>query len=49
LLAGYVVVTDEAAGRIIPNAFLDKIKLEFTTKFAEKGKTVKELGLSNFG
>lgn len=47
--AGYVVVTDEAAGRTIPNAFLDKVKDEFLTKYAEKGKTVKELGLSSFG
>jgi hypothetical protein len=44
-----VVVTDEAAGRTIPNAFLDKVKEEFLNKYAEKGKTVKELGLSSFG
>ncbi len=47
--AGYVVVTDEATGRTIPNAFLDKLKEEFISKYAEKGKTVPELGLSNFG
>lgn len=47
--AGYVVVTDEATGRTIPNAFLDKIKEEFVTKYADKGRAVKELGLSNFG
>lgn len=47
--AGYVVVTDEATGRTIPNVFLDKVKEEFITKYAEKGKTVQELGLSNFG
>eukprot|EP00879_Flechtneria_rotunda_P005114 GHRR01005396.1.p1 GENE.GHRR01005396.1~~GHRR01005396.1.p1 ORF type:complete len:264 (+),score=92.96 GHRR01005396.1:180-971(+) len=45
----YVVVTDEGAGRTIPNSFLDKVKEEFTLKYSEKGKTVKELGLSNFG
>jgi len=43
------VVTDEATGRTIPNAFLDKIKEEFITKYADKGRTVQELGLSNFG
>lgn len=47
--AGYIVVTDEATGRTIPNAFLDKLKEEFITKYADKGKTVPELGLSNFG
>jgi hypothetical protein len=49
LAAGYIVVTDEATGRTIPNAFLDKLKEEFIVKYAEKGKTVPELGLSNFG
>jgi hypothetical protein len=47
--AGYVVVTDEAAGRTIPNAFLDRVKNDFFTKYAEKGKAVEEMGLSNFG
>lgn len=47
--AGYVVVTDEATGRTIPNSFLDKLKEEFVQKYADKGKTVQELGLSNFG
>lgn len=47
--AGFVVVTDEAAGRTIPNAFLDRAKAEFITKYGEKGKSVKELGLSTFG
>jgi hypothetical protein len=46
--AGYVVVTDEATGRTIPNAFLDKVKEEFLAKYADKAKTVQELGLSNF-
>ncbi|WIA34390.1 hypothetical protein OEZ86_012726 [Tetradesmus obliquus] len=45
----YVVVTDEAAGRTIPNAFLDRVKDDFFTKYAEKGKAVKEMGLSSFG
>jgi hypothetical protein len=47
--AGYVVVTDEAAGRTIPNAFLDRVKDDFFTKYAEKGKAVKQMGLSSFG
>lgn len=47
--AGYIVVTDEATGRTIPNAFLHKLKEEFLTKYADKGRTVPELGLSNFG
>jgi vesicle-associated membrane protein 72 len=47
--ADYVVVTDEAAGRTIPNAFLDKVKDDFITKYADKGRTVKENGLSNYG
>lgn len=44
-----MVVTDEAAGRTIPNAFLDKVKDDFFTKYSLKGKDVKELGLSNYG
>lgn len=47
--AGYVVVTNEATGRTIPNAFLDKVKEEFVLKYADKGKAVQELGLSSFG
>lgn len=43
------MVTDEATGRTIPNAFLDKLKEEFLVKYADKGRTVEELGLSNFG
>lgn len=42
-------MTDEAAGRTIPNAFLDKVKDDFITKYADKGRTVKENGLSNYG
>ncbi|KAF8061299.1 VAMP726 [Scenedesmus sp. PABB004] len=45
----YVVVSDEAAGRTIPSAFLDRVKGEFFAKYAEKGSAVKELGLSSFG
>lgn len=48
-ITGYVVVTDEAAGRTIPNAFLDKVKADFFAKYSLKGKEVKELGLSNYG
>lgn len=48
-LTGYVVVTDEATGHTIPNAFLDRIREEFHAKYAEKGRTVQELGLTNFG
>jgi hypothetical protein len=44
-----VVVTDEATGHTIPNAFLDRIREEFHAKYAEKGRTVQELGLTNFG
>ncbi|KAG2488537.1 hypothetical protein HYH03_012856 [Edaphochlamys debaryana] len=32
----YLVVADEAYGRAIPSAFLDKMASEFTMKFAEK-------------
>lgn len=46
--AGFVVVTDEAAGRTIPSAFLDKVKEEFMIKYAEKGKQMKEGGLTSF-
>lgn len=28
----FVIVTDEAAGRTIPNAFLDRVKEDFITK-----------------
>lgn len=45
----YIVVTDEATGRTIPNAFLDRVKEEFVGKYADKGRNVPELGLSNFG
>lgn len=43
------MVTDEAAGRTIPNSFLDKVKDDFFAKYSQKGKEVKELGLSNYG
>lgn len=30
--ADFVVVTDEAAGRTIPNAFLDRVKEDFVAR-----------------
>jgi len=47
-IADFVVVTDEAAGRTIPTAFLDKVKHDFLEKYAEKGKQAKEMGLSRY-
>lgn len=35
----YVSVADEATGRAIPTAFLDKAREEFLAKYSEKGKT----------
>lgn len=49
-LAAYLVVADEAYGRAIPSAFLDKMASEFTSKYADKGQQAKEGGLtSSFG
>ncbi|PNH06023.1 hypothetical protein TSOC_007676 [Tetrabaena socialis] len=38
----YLVVADEAYGRAIPSAFLDKIASEFTMKYADKAQGAKE-------
>jgi hypothetical protein len=43
-----VVVTDEAAGRTIPVAFLDKVKENFLAQYAEKGKQAKEGSITAF-
>lgn len=46
----YLVVADEAYGRAIPSAFLDKMATEFTAKYGEKALTAKEGSLSgSFG
>lgn len=46
----YLVVADEAYGRSIPSAFLDKIASEFNLKYAEKAVGAKEGSLnSSFG
>ena len=37
--AAYLVVADEAYGRQIPFAFLERVRDEFEEKFAEKGQT----------
>ena len=37
-------MSDEAAGRIIPNAFLDKVKAEFEAKYGDKGRAAQEAG-----
>lgn len=46
----FIVVTDEASGRTVPMAVLDRIKAEFGTKYLEKGRVAKEFGLNgSFG
>ncbi|KAJ9534732.1 hypothetical protein QJQ45_013096 [Haematococcus lacustris] len=46
----YLVVADEAYGRAIPSAFLDKMAAEFTAKYADKAAQAKEGSLSpSFG
>lgn len=40
--AAYLVVADEAYGRAIPAAFLDKMAVEWTAKHAEKAGDAKE-------
>ncbi len=37
--AAYLVVADEAYGRQIPFAFLERVRDEFEEKFADKGLT----------
>lgn len=50
LYAAYLVVADEAYGRAIPSAFLDKMAAEFTAKYADKAPTAKEGSLTqSFG
>lgn len=50
MLAAYLVVADEAYGRAIPSAFLDKMAAEFTSKYMDKAPTAKEGGLTtSFG
>lgn len=44
--AAYLVVADEAYGRAIPSAFLDKMAAEFTAKYADKAAQAKEFSLS---
>lgn len=41
----FLVVADEAFGRQIPFAFLDRISEDFTAKFASKGKTAGAHGM----
>lgn len=41
----FLVVADEAFGRQIPFAFLDRISEDFAAKFASKGKTAAPHGL----
>eukprot|EP00878_Enallax_costatus_P037143 GHUV01041939.1.p1 GENE.GHUV01041939.1~~GHUV01041939.1.p1 ORF type:complete len:123 (+),score=26.50 GHUV01041939.1:317-685(+) len=41
----FLVVADEAFGRQIPFAFLDRISEDFAAKFASKGKTAGAHGL----
>jgi hypothetical protein len=44
------VVADEAYGRAIPSAFLDKLATEFTSKYPDKAAGAKEASLnSSFG
>ena len=43
----YVAVADEATGRVVPMAFLDRLKGEFLPKYGEKGKTAAASSLSN--
>ncbi|GFR41756.1 hypothetical protein Agub_g2512 [Astrephomene gubernaculifera] len=46
----YLVVADEAYGRAIPSAFLDKMASEFGMKYADKAQGAKEGSLnSSFG
>ncbi len=48
--AAYLVVADEAYGRAIPSAFLDKMASEFSAKYADKAQGAKEGALnSSFG
>lgn len=42
----YLVVADEQYGRAIPNAFLDKMQEEFSTKYADKAQQAKEGSLN---
>jgi hypothetical protein len=39
LITAYLVVADEAYGRQIPFAFLERVRDEFEEKFSEKGQT----------
>jgi hypothetical protein len=45
--AAYLVVADEAYGRAIPSAFLDKMAAEFSAKYADKAAGAKEGGLTS--
>lgn len=45
--AVYLVVADEAYGRAIPSAFLDKMAAEFTAKYGDKAAGAKEGSLSS--
>lgn len=48
--AAYLVVADEAYGRAIPSAFLDKMASEFSLKYGDKAQGAKEGALnSSFG
>lgn len=46
--AAYLVVADEAYGRLIPFAYLERIRDEFNAKHTETGRTALEGGLSSF-
>lgn len=49
-IAAYLVVADEEYGRQIPFAFLERVRDEFSAKYAEKGKTAGPNSLSkSFG
>ncbi len=39
ILPVYLVVAEEAAGRIVPFGFLDRMKEEFTSKYGDRAKT----------
>ena len=41
----YLVVADEAYGRQIPFAFLERVRDEFEEKYAEKARTAPALSL----
>lgn len=45
--AAYLVVADDAYGRTIPSAFLDKMEGEFATKYSDKAASAKEGGLTS--